>query len=112
MRKSVKIISLCCVAIIIIAGICYAASPKTLDFRGTVTEIEITDGATVFHISTESIETSYIVIADRKTSVSHCHNDDPEIDVADIIVGDTIEGNYRWLSNGKEAKFITVWCRN
>ena len=53
-----------------------------------------------------------MVVADNKTKVSHCHKDDPEIDLSGIAVGDTIEGNYRRGSNDKKAKFITVWCEN
>ena len=68
MKKSIKIIGLCCVAVIIIIGICMAIPSKTLDFRGTVTQIEIIENDTVFHISTT--ETSYTVVANNKTNVS------------------------------------------
>lgn len=110
MKKSIKIIGLCCVAVIIVIGICMAIPPKTLDFRGTVTEIEIVEKNIVFHISTA--ETSYTVIANDKTNVSYCCNDDPDIDLSNIKVGDAIEGNYRWLSRNNMAKFITVEYHN
>ena len=42
-KKAIKIIGLCCVAVIIVIGICVAIPSKTLDFRGMVTEIEIVD---------------------------------------------------------------------
>ena len=112
MKKTVKIIGLSILAVIIVFGIYYISSPRTLDFRGTVTKIEDVYDSTVFHISTESIGTSYIVAADSKTKVSHCHKDDPEIDLSGIEIGDTIEGNYRKFSDDKKAKFITVWCKN
>ena len=112
MKKSVKIIALVFLAIAIIAVIYYISSLKTLDFRGTVIEIEVVDELKVFHISTESIGTSYIVVADSKTKVSHCHKDDPKIDLSDIKVGDTIEGNYRKMFGEQKAKFITVWYKN
>jgi len=83
---------------------------KTLDFRGTVTEIEIIDNNTVFHIS--ATETSCTVVANNKTNVSYCCNDDPAINLSDIKVGDSIEGNYRWLSRNNMAKFITVEYHN
>lgn len=110
MKKVIKITGLCCLAIIIIVGVCVAISPKTLDFRGTVTKIETVDNDTVFYISTT--ETSYTVVANNKTNVSYCCKDDPDIDLPDIKVGDTIEGNYRWLSKNNMAKFITVEYHN
>lgn len=110
MKKSIKIIGLCCVAVIIVIGICMTIPSKTLDFRGTVTEIEIIENDTVFHISTT--ETSYMVVANNKTNISYCCKDDPDIDLSDIKVGDAIEGNYRWLSRNNIAKFITVEYHN
>ena len=110
MKRALKIVGLCCLLTLIIFGI-YLAVPKTLDFRGTVTEIQTTEQGTVFYISTPSIGTSYTVVADAKTRIKPCHKDDPTIGVADISVGDTIEGDYRWPAKEKEAKYITVWCR-
>lgn len=110
MKKAIKIIGLYCVAVIIVIGICVAIPSKTLDFRGTVTEIEIVENNTVFHISTT--ETSYTVVANNKTNISYCCKDDPDIDLSDIKVGDAIEGNYRWLSRNNMAKFITVEYHN
>ena len=112
MKKAIKIIALFLLAAIIIVLIYYISSPRTLDFRGTVMEIEVVDELKVFHISIESTSISYIVIADSKTKVSHCHKDDPQIDLADIKVGDTIEGDYRKASGEQKAKFITVWYEN
>lgn len=112
MKKTIKIIGLCCVAIIIIVGIYMSISPKVLDFRGTVTEIQKTNDKTVFKISTSSIGSSYIVVADNKTKVEYCHTEDQTINLADIKIGDTIEGNYRWLSKDNIAKFITVEYHN
>ena len=109
MKKAIKIIGICCVAAVIIVGIYMFIPSKTLDFRGTVTEIETTEHETIFHIADSSIGTSYTVVAENKTDVSPCHKDDPEVDLADIKVGDVIEGDYRWLSNDHKAKFITVW---
>ena len=110
MKKTIKIIGLCCVAVIIVIGICMTIPSKALDFRGTVTEIEIVDNNTVIHLSTT--ETSYTVIANDRTKVSQCCEDDPDIDLSDIKIGDTIEGNYRWLSKSNKAKFITVQYHN
>ena len=112
MKKPIKIIALFFLAFAIIAVIYYISFPKTLDFRGTVMEVEVVDELKVFHISIESTSISYIVVADSKTKVSHCHKDDPEIDLNGIKVGDTIEGNYRRQSDDKKAKFITVWYEN
>lgn len=110
MKKSIKIIGLCCVAVIIVIGICMAIPSKTLDFRGTVTKIEIVDNDTIIHLSTT--DTSYTVVANNKTNVSYCCKDDPDVDLSDIKVGDVIEGNYRWLSKSNKAKFITVQYHN
>ena len=110
MKKAIKIIGLCCVAIIIIIVVCMAIPSKTLDFRGTVTEIETVENNIVFYIS--ATETSYTVVANNKTNISYCCKDDPDIDLSDIKVGDSIEGNYRWLSKNNIAKFITVEYHN
>ena len=110
MKKTIKIIGLCCVAVIIVICVCMTIPSKTLDFRGTVTDIEIVDNNTIIHLSTT--ETSYTVIANDRTKVSYCCEDDPDIDLSDIKIGDTIEGNYRWLSKSNKAKFITVQYHN
>lgn len=104
-----KIAGLILIAVIIIIGIYISIPPKTLDFRGTVTEIEVLDDKTTFHIE-QTIGTAYIIAADNKTKVSYCHEDDPAITLKDIKVGDTIEGDYRWLTKNNKAKYITVWC--
>ena len=109
MKKAMKIIGLCCVATIIFVGIYLSIPSKTLDFRGTITDIETTDTGFVFQLSS-SIGATYIVIADHQTDVLPCHQDDPGIELADIRVGDRIEGDYRRLSNDFKAKFITVWA--
>lgn len=110
MRKIIKIIGICCVAIIIVVCMYMTMPRKTLDFRGTVTDIEIVSKGTLFYISTT--ETSYTVLANKKTKISYCCKDDPKIYLADIKVGDTIEGDYRLLSNGTIAKFIKVQYHN
>ena len=112
MKKALRAVVLCGLAILLVLGIYYFAVPKTLDFRGTVTKIEAAEQTTTFYIETESIGTSYVVIADHKTKISPCHKDDPKIDIEDIKVGDVIEGDYRRLSKEHTAKFITVWVQN
>ena len=106
MKKTIKIIGICCLAILIGIGVYVTLPSKTLDFRGTITEIETDDNDTIFYISTA--ETTYTVVANNKTKVSYCHKDDPDIYLRDLKVGDNIEGNYRWLSKNNVAKFITV----
>lgn len=110
MKKSLKIILICSVALILIIGIYFSIPSKTLDFRGNVTKIETTDGITVFYISytVDTHEVSYKITADEKTKVSYCHKDDGEITLEDIKVGDLIEGDYRAFSKEKTAKYITV----
>ena len=109
MKNVIKITGLFCAAIVLVAGFYKAILPKTLDFRGTVTGIEITNEEITFKISTQSAGASYIVVADNKTKVQYCHENDPEINLSDIKIGDTVEGNYRWFTKKHKAKFVTVW---
>lgn len=111
MKKVITIIGCLLIAVVTVVGIIVSIPPKTLDFRGTVTEIDIADRKTTFHIE-QSAGMSYIVVADNKTKVRHCHKDDPEIVLEDIQVGHTIEGDYRKFAKNNEAKFITVWYKN
>jgi hypothetical protein len=110
MKKALKIICVCCVALAVIVGICLSLPSKTLDFRGEVTSIETAGDGTVFHISLSgsSFEATYNVTADSKTKVRYCHKDDGDISLEEIEVGDVIEGDYRAFSKEKTAKFITV----
>lgn len=111
MKKSITIMGCLLILIVIIAGIVISIPPKTLDFRGTVIETNIVGNKTIFHIE-QAAGASYVVVADNKTKVRHCHKDDPKIVLENIKVGHTIEGNYRNLTKINEAKFITVWCKN
>ena len=110
MKKVLKIICVCCVALVIATGIYLSLPSKALDFRGEVTSIEVTGYGTVFHISLSgsSFEVTYNVTADSKTNVRYCHKDDGNITLEEIEVGDVIEGDYRAFSKEKTAKFITV----
>ena len=110
MKKAIIMIALCLLAAAVISSIYIVKSSKTLDFRGEVIKIEVADDHTVFYIS--MLDASYTVIADRKTDVSYCCKNDPDIDLSDIEVGDMIEGNYRWLSKSNMARFITVEYHN
>lgn len=113
MNKALTIIGCLLIAVVIVVGIIISIPPKTLDFCGTVTEIETANSKTIFHIEQSSdINISYIVIADNKTKVRHCHKDDPKITLEEIQVGHTIEGDYRKPAKNNEAKFITAWCKN
>lgn len=108
MKKVITVIGCLFLAAILVVGILLSVPPKTLDFRGTVTEITVADHTVTFHIR-QSSEVSYTVVADSKTRVRRCHKEDPEIALEEIGVGHTIEGNYRKFTKGNEAKFITVW---
>ena len=107
MKKAITIIGVCCLAVLIGVGIYMALPSKTIDFRGTVTKIETIDNNTFFEIAMHDV--IYTVTANEKTKVAYCHEDDPAIELSDIKVGDTIEGNYRKFSKDKLAKYITVW---
>ena len=112
MKKALKIIGLCCIVGIIVVGVYINTPSKTLDFSGTVTAIEHSANEVTFYISTPSIRSSYMVVADNKTKIKPCHKDDHDIELSDIKVGDTIDGNYRWLTKNNTTKFITVECHN
>jgi len=107
MKKVITIIGVCLLAALIAVGIYMALPSKTIDFRGTVTKIETVGDNTVFEIAMHDV--IYTVTANEKTKVAYCHEDDPAIELSDIKVGDTIEGNYRKFSKDKLAKYITVW---
>ncbi len=109
MKKTIKLLGLCCLAAIIILSI-YFLQPKTLDFRGTVSKIENTGDDTIFYISDDI--GSYTVVVNDKTKISYCCKDDPDIELKDICVGNIIEGNYRLFSKNRTAKFITVEYHN
>lgn len=111
MKKSITIMGCLLILIVIIVSIIILIPPKTLDFRGTVIEINVVGNKTMFHIE-QAADMSYVVVADNKTKVRHCHRDDPEIVLENIKVGHTIEGDYRNFTKINEAKFITVWCKN
>ena len=107
MKKVFKIIGLCCLVAIIAVGIYMALPSKTIDFRGTVTSIETIDNNIIFEIAMYDV--TFTVMANDKTKVAYCHEDDPAINLSDIKVGDIIEGNYRKFSKDNLAKNITVW---
>ena len=109
MKKTIKLLGLCCLVAIIILSI-YFLQPKTLDFRGTVTKIENKGDDTVIYISGDS--GSYILVANEKTRISYCCKEDPDIELDDICEGNVIEGNYRPFSKNRKAKFITVEYHN
>ena len=107
MKKVFTIIGLFCLVAIIAVGIYMALPSKTIDFRGTVTKIETLDNSTILEIAMHDV--TYTVTANANTKVAYCHEDDPAINLSDIKVGDTIEGNYCKFSKDKLAKTITVW---
>ena len=109
MKKTIKLLGLCCIACAIILSI-YFLQPKTLDFRGTVNKIENRGDDTFFYISGDTV--AYTVIANDKTKTAYCCKDDPDIALQDICVGNVIEGNYRPFSKKCSAKFITVEYHN
>jgi hypothetical protein len=104
MNKALKIMAVFVVVVVVIVG--YLSIPKTVDFRGTVTKIEHEDDQTVFYISLDDT-ISYVVVANSKTKVAY---DDhrTKVQLGDIAVGHTIQGNYRPSSKDKVAKSITI----
>ena len=110
MKRVITLIGILCLVAVIVAGIILYMPQPTLDFCGTVTAIETADGIVTFHIETPSIGTAYTVKADGKTAVKPCHNDDPAVTLADITVGCTIEGDYRF-GDTQLAKYIIIWYK-
>jgi len=96
------------IAILLLLAVWYClfyGSTKTLDFRGEVTEIKGEGGELVF-----TLEGGLTIIADSRTRTSYDWEGAPAITLHDIMVGDTIEGDYRAFSKGT-AKYITVWYK-
>ena len=111
MKTTLKIIGLCCVALIVIIGVYLSIPAKIFDFRVVVTKIEIEEYTYIFHTESD-ISTSYIIIADNKTKIERCHKYDPQKALQDIKVGDVIEGDYKkWFSEENHAKYIIVKCK-
>ena len=107
MKKAMLWIAAGLCAVILIVGICLAIPSKTLDFRGVVTRIEVTENGTVYHI--EYVEHSQLVLADEKTELYRSDDKKTSLSAQDVQVGDTIEGNYRRFTRDNEAKFIRIW---
>ena len=108
MKKTLIVIGIIAAAIIILVGIYLSLASPTVDFRGRVVGIENSDGYTVFTLEGIS-STKYIVLADERTNVSYCHAGDGEINLSEIICGNTIQGNYKkWFSKDNYAKNIEV----
>lgn len=76
-----------------------------LDFRGTVTSME-RDGETVI-LTVEHFDSTVTVRADDETKVRPCCEADPAVTLAEIEVGDRIEGNLK--DDTDVAKIITVY---
>ena len=109
MKKTIKtvlvIIGICCVTAVLLVGVFLSIPPRTLDFRGTVTEIVAGDTYT-FHITYGNCS-SYLVIADSETKIYSESNKKELLSPRDIQIGDTIEGDF--YRNSEEAKFIRIW---
>ena len=106
MKKVLSVAGVCCLLIIIVVGIYLSIPPKTVDFRGVVYEIENVDGYTTLYLE-NAVGAKYAVKTDIKTTVSYCCDDDPAIELTEISVGDSVDGDYRRFSKNL-AKYITV----
>ena len=109
MKKAIKtgliIVGTCCITAVLLVGVFLSIPPRTVDFRGTVTEIVEGDAYT-FHIAYVN-GSSYLVIADSETKI-YCESDKKELlSPGDIRIGDTIEGDF--YRDSEEAKFIRIW---
>ena len=96
-----------CVVIILVIGVVLSIPPKTLDFRGEVVEVTVEENIYTFRIV--YVTSSYVVVADARTKVYRESNPKNTVSLQDIQVGDTIEGDYRLLTNENQAKFIRIW---
>ncbi len=110
MKKALAIMSICLIGILLIGGLFYFKPSKTLDFRGTVTEIKKDNDTYTFYIEQPSLSVKYTVVADIKTKVKPLLKNAKPISITDIKVGDTIEGDYKkWFAKENKAKYITVY---
>lgn len=107
MKRIGILLGIGCAVVILAVGIYFSITPRTLDFRGVVTEIEQTGERTVFHI--EYVEHTQVVAADADTHVYREEDKNDTLSPQAIRVGDTIEGDYRWRTKDNAAKFIRVW---
>lgn len=99
--------------VILVFGVLFVAATifapsDTVDFRGEVIGIEIGQDYTVFTLDGFEMM-QYVVMADEDTAVQYCHAEDGTITLADIKVGDLIQGHYKtWSIATNYAKTIEV----
>lgn len=97
-------------AVVLLVGICLSLHFKanaTVDFSGKVQDVHLTENRNAeFTIVGLGGESKYTVVCDNNTKVVLYKNKD-RIELADIEVGDIVDGNYRLFSKNK-AKNITV----
>ncbi len=110
MKRAVKISGLILLAAFIIIGFWITKPTKTLDFRGTVQEINKNEqGNTIFKIKLfdEPNAVSYTVIADSKTKYLF-YDDEDKATVNDVKIGYMIDGDFRRFSKENHAKWIRI----
>ena len=93
---------------ILFCVVAYLSPSDTVDFRGEVIGIEIGQDYTVFTLNGFEL-VQYVVMADEDTVVRYCHEEDGTITLADIKVGDIIQGHFKtWSISTNYAKTIVV----
>ncbi len=107
MRRIGTILGVAAVLLVLVMGIYLSIPPKMVDFCGEVTAIEQQDGMTVFTLSW--LDSAYTVAADAKTAVWQYRRGEERLDLTDIAVGDTIDGDFGRFARKAVAKYIAVW---
>ncbi len=108
MKKALKIIGILLCSIIVIYGIYLSCQDNTMDFSGTITQINSDDEYTVLTID-DAFNNRYIILANHQTKVRNIHEEDDGITLSELTIGDKIQGNYKKLSSKDNyAKLIEV----
>lgn len=106
MKKALKILGIILLVVIVIVGIKFAFSKKTVDFSGFVTDIKEDGDTIVFTVELSEIS-KYTVKADKKTKVSY-HKSKYNITLDEITIGDNIQGDFRNFTKKEIAHNIIV----
>lgn len=109
--KNVKTYLIIIFIVIVVALGLYLFPSKTVDFCGTVSNITVNGEVFRFEVSNSDMAT-YTVYADKNTHIFYCHDDDPDITISEIKVGDNVQGEFNRIINKNFAKYVEVEYHN
>ena len=92
---------------IIFLGIYFGICPRSIDFKGTIVNIENTNDYIMLRIH-QNESSEYTVLADVHTDVYYCHHEE-DIYLGELDIGDEIQGSYKkCFSENHYAESIMV----